>query len=101
MRFRKRCAKIDRSLRDQFEQFGEQVIAQALSVGMPVAMAAHPSQAQTLVYANTEHAKAWLTEKRDISECRETRVEMLEWAIFVFIAVEVVLQVRSFWVSFS
>jgi len=90
MRFRVRRANIKQTLREQFEMFGEQVIAVALGVGSDGMVS---TAAQKLVRDNPVDAILWLREQRDYADRHATRVELLGWAILVLLAVEVAFDV--------
>ncbi len=84
MRFRKRDAGINKNLRDQFERYGETVIATALAT-----TARPPLEG---VDGNEQAALRWLTERSDARECKETRLEILEWGILVFVVLGVIVE---------
>jgi hypothetical protein len=48
-----------------------------------------------MIYDNSnhmrEHAAAWLTERGDLRELHEQRLETAEWAILIFVVVSVIL----------
>jgi hypothetical protein len=93
MRFRIRRAKIDPKLREQFELYGEQVMA--LALGVPLS-GFKPSPPQTLVGSHPEEVKQWLQEKRDEEEYHKSRLEICEWAILIFLIVSVILELMTF-----
>ncbi len=86
---RVRKAKIDNSERDIFERYGENVLGNTLASGLnPI------SEELNGIFTNKtrrEHVVAWLTERGDKQANREFRLEMIEWAIVVLIAVEIAL----------
>jgi hypothetical protein len=90
-RWRKvRRANIPEQLRTQFERYGEDVLAHALAVG------AHHTQGPELLNimsGDRSPIMAWLTERRDIHERREDRLETVEWAILIFVIVGVLADV--------
>jgi hypothetical protein len=43
------------------------------------------------VESNPDAAKQWLREKRDQQECHDTRIEIVEWSILVFVIFGVIL----------
>jgi hypothetical protein len=79
------------SLRDLFELNGEQVITLALALGAAQTSSGigggmiKPTHAMMLMDANEDAARDRLREKREIAECHATRIEILEWAILVFV----------------
>jgi hypothetical protein len=47
---------------------------------------------------NPEAALAWLTEQSDLlKERKETRIELLEWAILIFVILGVVVEGKWLW----
>jgi hypothetical protein len=88
-------------LRDKFEVFGEQVISLALALGESgggggggVTNGSPPpirTQAVKLVFDHPDDAAAWLRERRDLQERHETRLEVCEWAILIFVVLSVVV----------
>lgn len=42
---------------------------------------------------NKQAATAWLTERADLAERREDRLETVEWAVLIFVAVGVIADV--------
>lgn len=88
---RVRRAKIPQMLRDEFEQYGEAVIVGALT--SIIDGASTPMQALILKWRDQcrEEALAWLTERRDIHEQHEQRLETVEWAILIFVMVGVMV----------
>jgi hypothetical protein len=54
----------------------------------------HP-MAQMLTESSVEAAKHWLRERRDIAECHETRIELLEWMILLFLGFEVLVDAKK------
>jgi len=48
-----------------------------------------------------EHAIAWLTERGDLQEQREQRLETLEWGILIFVIVGVILDALLVFHEFS
>ena len=89
-----RKARIPENERDLFERYGENVIGLVLAGGLgPAAPDLVP------VYTNPavkEHARDWLTERSDRHEARETRLEILEWAIVGLIVVEIVIAILQY-----
>jgi hypothetical protein len=45
------------------------------------------------ISVNAESIRAWLTERADINERREQRMEAAEWAVLIFVAVGVVADI--------
>jgi hypothetical protein len=91
-RWRKvRVASIPAGTRDLFEQDGELVISMVLAGGFtPAAGELNP------LYTNPSlklHARDWLTECRDTHARKEQRVELVEWAILVFVILGVITDV--------
>jgi hypothetical protein len=85
-----RRAAIPEPLRTQFERYGEDVLAHALAVG------AHYTQGPELLNimsGDRSPIMAWLTERRDIHERREDRLETAEWAILIFVIIGVLADV--------
>jgi hypothetical protein len=100
MRFKVRKANIPPYLRDELEALGEQVMALAMGLGVMKGgglgtAPEMPTLAMMLAYQNNEQIKAWLQEKRDQAEYRETRLEIVEWAILIFLIVSVYLELRG------
>ena len=74
-------SKVERNI---FEQYGETVVAlivvnQLSGIGN--------------VLVNRTSAEAWLTERADIHERREDRLETVEWAVLIFVIVGVIVDV--------
>jgi hypothetical protein len=85
-----RRANISQELRDDLERFGETVIAGALVLG-PHSSDDKPLYA--LVNNHQPESLAWLTERRDIAERKEQRVETVEVAVLIFVVVGVIVDV--------
>ena len=64
-------------------------VATALATPMDVAT----SPMYTLLHADRHHTLAWLTERRDIHERREDRLETVEWAILVWVVLGVIADI--------
>ena len=92
MRFKIRRAIIDQKLREQFELYGDQVMALALSVPLS---GFRPSPPQTLVESHPEEVKKWLIEKRDEEEYHKSRLELCEWAILIFLIISVLIELAN------
>ncbi|HUZ90347.1 MAG TPA: hypothetical protein VMU78_00360 [Methylocella sp.] len=93
-----RYINIPHDLRDSLERYGENVVSFALGAGVssgshglsmgnpaPTDMAL-----QLLIQKNRDHVLAWLTERRDLAERREQRLETLEWAVLAFVILGVI-----------
>jgi hypothetical protein len=85
---RVRYANIPPDSRNKFEQFGENVFANALASGQ--LSAAYPELGSL---QNDDQYRAdlgeWLIERRDLAERREQRLETFEAAILIFVFLEV------------
>ncbi|HTS39089.1 MAG TPA: hypothetical protein VMH84_00920 [Xanthobacteraceae bacterium] len=85
-----RWANIPDNLRKELERLGENVVAQAVAhpvdnpSGLPLYGFVHTHNEQTL---------DWLTERRDIHERREHRLEFVEWSIVILILFEIALHI--------
>lgn len=91
MRFWVRRAKIDEAKRDLFEQCGADVVALALGLGSLVPGSNQfPTHVLQTVVLGQADAMAWLQEKRDEEQCVKRRGELVEWAILIFVGLEVV-----------
>lgn len=91
-RWRKiRRADISQELRDELEQFGETVIAGALVLS-PAGVTTQTSL-YSLVSHHRDDALRWLTEKRDVAERREQRLETVEIAVLIFVILGVIVDV--------
>ena len=104
MRFRIRRANIPAPVRDEFERYGPDVVAHAFAVGVlpdrpppgPRPMAPL-SQAVETVLSNQPEAGAWLTEKRDEAEYHQSRLEIVEWCILIFVTLGVIFDFLILW----
>jgi len=85
-----RRANIPDNSRDWFERYGEVVIAQALATSYA---GSDPSSLSGFVFQRRDDAANWLTERRDIHERKEDRLETVEWAILVFVVVGVMADI--------
>lgn len=83
-----RRANISDDLRTKFERYGETVIAHALGTG---SMSTHSGPLFGLLNQQSQAALDWLTERRDIHERREDRLETVEIAILLFVVIGVVM----------
>jgi hypothetical protein len=83
-----RRATIPQEDRDLFESLGETVIALMLTSGYGPSL----DELRSVYYNKETLAKAvpWLTERSDLRERREDRVETVEWAVLVFVVLGVV-----------
>jgi hypothetical protein len=84
-----RVANISPAIRDELERSGEAVLAHALAAPLDTPT----SPLHKFRYAERPAAEAWLTERRDIAERKEKRVELVEWAILLFVIVGVVADI--------
>ena len=104
MRFRIRRANIPAPMRDEFERYGPDVVAHAFAVGVlpdrpppgsrPMAPLSH---AVETVLSNQPEAAAWLTEKRDEAEYHQSRLEIVEWCILIFVTLGVIFDFLILW----
>jgi hypothetical protein len=81
-----RKANIPDEERDVLERYGETVIALMITSGL-----GPRSEVLSKLYFDPEklkRAEEWLTERSDSNEQREQRLETLEWAILLLIALE-------------
>jgi hypothetical protein len=75
--------------RDTFERFGEAVIGNLLVGGFtPIAPELQTIYGDKLKQA---YARDWLTERSDAHERREQRLETVEWAVLIFVALGVIV----------
>jgi len=86
MRFKVRKALIDQRARDEFERYGETVIATCL------ATTPRPASIGNFLDAHEAEATAWLTERSDRHERKETRIEILEWGTLIFVVLGVFVE---------
>jgi hypothetical protein len=89
-----RGASITKEERDIFEMYGENVIQMLLVNGANDAIEELKqwygrSHGQ---FSGREKMKEWLKERGDIRERHEQRIEFLEWAILLFVALGVVVE---------
>jgi len=94
LRFRRwrkiRKAEIPDSDKDIFERFGESAIQSILTSGL---QPHHPELKE--VYVRPErlkNAEKWLTERADVHERRENRLETVEWAILTIFIFSLVVE---------
>jgi hypothetical protein len=86
-----RTADIPSADRDTFERFGEVVIVSLLTSGLTP-----KSKELQAFYGDADkegNVKAWLTERGDLHERREQRLETVEWAILGFVFLAVIIDV--------
>lgn len=85
-----RYAAIPKDARDVFERFGDAAIVSVVTSGL----GQRHGDLQK-IYNDTDqmltHATAWLTERGDLRELHEQRLETAEWAILIFVIAGVVL----------
>jgi len=85
-----RPANIPQADRDLFERFGEFVIGSVLAGGFTPSHADLQPLYQKTNPAQQDYARDWLTERSDSHELREQRLETAEWAILIFVLLEVI-----------
>ncbi|SRR5260370_41033206 len=90
-------AQISLAERVLFERYGETVVALLLAneltdnpQGIEIMSGAANLKRVTV---NIDAASAWLTERADLAERREDRLETVEWAVLIFVAVGVVADI--------
>jgi hypothetical protein len=86
-----RYATIPKESRDIFERFGESTIGNVVT-GFAGQRVAELDLICTDPNRRTE-ATAWLTERGDLRELHEQRLETVEWAILIFVMAGVILDV--------
>src|SRR6266481_5945581 len=79
----RRANKILRDVRDELERYGELAVATALARAFDV----QSSPMFDLARTHRDHALAWLTERRDIAERKEQRMETVECEILIIFGV--------------
>jgi hypothetical protein len=86
-----RKAQIKPSERELFERHGETVVALLLAADR----SSHPSNTVTFgrITASADDVTAWLVERADIHERREQRLEMVEWAVLIFVVFGVIVDI--------
>jgi hypothetical protein len=84
-----RKAQISDDLRTRFERFGENLLAQGLA---NPAIGEFTGEFPALIKQNYKAALDWLTERRDIHERREDRLETVEIAILIFVILGVIVE---------
>ncbi len=92
-----RWAHISQNDRNQFERYGETVVALLLATELTenpetrgIAIGGFILKK---VIVDVDAAAAWLTERADLGEPREDRLETVEWAVLIFVAVGVVADI--------
>jgi hypothetical protein len=86
-----RKANIPEQLRTSFERYGEDVLAHAVAIGAVSAGQGH--ELIELLQGKKQQIFDWLTERRDIHERREQRLETAEWAILIWVVVGVIADI--------
>jgi hypothetical protein len=91
--FRKvRKAQITPERRDIFERYGETVIQSVITGGFTP-----PSPTLQPIYSNIDRirddAESWLTERGDKAANKEHRLELVEWAILIFVIAGVIVDI--------
>jgi len=93
-----RGANIPDDLRTTFERYGEDVLAHAVAIG--AASAGQGPELIELLQGKKREIFDWLTERRDIKERKEQRIETVEWAILVWVVLgviaDIILVIRGF-----
>jgi hypothetical protein len=90
LRWRKvRVAQIAPNVRDEFERYGELVLAHALATLSPVTPPV--TELANLFNQHRTELLAWLTERRDIDQRKADRIEAVEVGILVFVVFGVVI----------
>jgi beta-lactamase regulating signal transducer with metallopeptidase domain len=84
-----RRAEISDKLRTDFERYGETMIALALA---NPAIADYSGSFFAQIKNEHKAALDWLTERRDIHERREDRLETVEIAILIFVVLGVIVE---------
>jgi hypothetical protein len=80
-----RRANISQELRDTLERYGPELLIQWIAGGVNY----------DVITQNHNEILSWLTERRDIAERHDQRVETLEWAILIFVGIEVLHDLPS------
>jgi hypothetical protein len=96
-----RIANIPKASRDLFERFGETVIGLVLAGGYTPR---HPDLVQ--IYQNQDgtllaQASDWLTERGDLRELRDQRLETVEWGLLILTFVGIMVAVALAWFHFD
>ena len=92
-----RRADITGDVRARFEQFGEDVLARTHEVTY-LNLDIHGPEFVRLINETTSSQRfAWLTERHDVAERREDRLETVEVAILLFLFLEVVHDYFPIW----
>jgi hypothetical protein len=82
-----RKAAISREARDLFEQAGESCVQLILTSGFNP----KPENFQKIYNEKYKDAEIWLTERGDIRERHEQRLETVELAILIFVVLGVIV----------
>jgi hypothetical protein len=93
-----RRAHISQIDRDRFERYGETVVALLLGSELTERPEAGTGIIKIAgfyqkVIVDVNAASAWLTERADLRERREDRIETVEWAVLIFVAVGVIVDI--------
>jgi hypothetical protein len=89
-RWRKRRANISQNVREQLELYGEDVLAHAIGAG--ALSDKGPELNKLLLIEKRKEILEWLRERRDGAEMHEHRVEIVEWAILIFVVLGVIVE---------
>lgn len=87
-----RPAKIPEADRRDFERFGETVVGYAVLFGDRFPTSSPLYRVYT-DYQTKTNAMDWLAERAHANARREERVEAVEWAVLIFVAVGVVADI--------
>ncbi len=87
-------ADIDDDLRANFELYGETALSLMLTAGGDLNVSIQGQHLIDLVKTSRPKMLEWLREQRDIAANHDRRVEILQWAILVFVFMEVVFDVQ-------
>jgi hypothetical protein len=99
MRLRVRKASIPDREREAFERFGASIVSAILYGGKGGEERRLTEPQQTVLYGefqSREHAAQWLTEQYDRAERKETWSLIMEMAITVFVAFELLFSILGF-----
>lgn len=90
-------ANIPLAERVLFERYGETVVALLLASELTENPETHGITIGGFilkkVIVDIDAASAWLTERADLAERREDRLETVEWAVLIFVVVGVIADV--------
>ena len=90
-----RKAKIDRDLREAFEQYGMGVMQLNLALGDYIRYKDRVIQIRDILVPLSQ----WLTEQYDRAERKETWTLTMEFAIVILVAAELIFSIIGFWES--